>query len=59
MSVCTNPGWLSPVHGGFSFGTGKPVVMCIFHSDSDSFQQWLTITPRLIARAQILIGLSV
>lgn len=29
------------VCGGFSFGTCKPVVMCTFHSDSDSFKQRL------------------
>lgn len=30
---------------GFSFGTCKPVVMCTFHSDSDSFKRRLKNSP--------------
>lgn len=62
LSLGANPGCfffffpLSPsaptytVCGGFSFGTCKPVVMCTFHSDSDSFKQRLKNHPLLHGR---------
>lgn len=55
LSLGANPGWgffshyppTYTVCGGFSFGTCKPVVMCTFHSDSDSFKQRLKNHPLL------------